>query len=98
MTTRSMALPVEPGARGFGFFLTRILSDREAFYAEVDAGQGLGTRLAQSALALIGFSALYGAVAATTFVGAEGATKSARTGGVSEGALATPAAVTPRTR
>jgi len=60
MNAPSMTVPAD---RGLGGFLHRILSDRETFFAEVEAGVGLGAKLRASFATLVGLSALYGAVA-----------------------------------
>lgn len=57
------AVGAAPGASGFGAFLAQILSDREQFYAEVAAGDGLAAKLRHAMLTLIGLLALYGAAA-----------------------------------
>lgn len=48
---------------GFAAFLTQILSDRERYFAEVVAGEGLAAKLWHSALTLVVLCALYGAAA-----------------------------------
>lgn len=48
---------------GVGRFVTQVLSDREQFYAEVAAGEGLAGKLAHAAVTLVVLSALYGAAA-----------------------------------
>jgi hypothetical protein len=44
-------------------FLTKILSDRELFFAEVAEGEGLRRKLVHALWTLVGLSALYGAAA-----------------------------------
>jgi len=48
---------------GLGGFLRQILSDREQFYAEVDASEGLGAKLSYSLGTLAVCCAVYGAAA-----------------------------------
>jgi hypothetical protein len=61
--TPSHVTPVPPVTSGLGRFLHGILSDREQFYAEVAAGEGLGATLGAAAATLVVFCALYGAAA-----------------------------------
>jgi hypothetical protein len=61
--TSSPTVTAQPGRTGFGEFLTQILSDRERFFAEVEAGEGLSAKLWYSACTLIVLCALYGAAA-----------------------------------
>src|SRR5438045_3621279 len=48
---------------GFGFYLGRILSDRERFFAEVAEGQGLREKLVHALWILVALCGLYGAAA-----------------------------------
>lgn len=61
----SHPLTAEPrGSRlGFGEFLTQVLSDRDRFFTEVAAGEGLVAKLWYSACTLVALCALYGAAA-----------------------------------
>src|SRR5262249_19574993 len=63
--TAASATPVASTAAHSGprTFLTQILSDREAFFGEVVAGEGVRTKLAHALGTLVGLSALYGAAA-----------------------------------
>jgi hypothetical protein len=65
MTTASTSslATAESGHSGLGGFLTRILSDREQYFAEVAAGEGLGAKLVYATATLVGLCALYGAAA-----------------------------------
>jgi len=56
----SSAGRVEPVPGGF---FAQVLSDRDRFFAEVAAGEGLAAKLRYSTLTLVGFCALYGAAA-----------------------------------
>jgi hypothetical protein len=51
------------GSTGLGGFLREILSDRDQFYAEVDACDGLGAKLLYSIFTLVVCSGIYGAAA-----------------------------------
>jgi hypothetical protein len=60
------SLPASTAARsasGYGFFLSRLLSDREQFFAEVADGRDLGGKIARSLWTLVGLGAFYGAAA-----------------------------------
>ncbi len=61
----SVATPasVVPPAGGYRLFLSRLLSDREQFFAQVTESEGLGTTIAHGLATLIALSALYGAAA-----------------------------------
>src|SRR6186713_1763406 len=59
----SPALSAAPPRSGFASFVAQLLSDRERFYAEVEAGESLGAKLGSSLLALVSLAALYGAAA-----------------------------------
>ena len=61
--TSSPTVTAHPGRSGFGEFLTQILSDRERFYAEVEAGEGLSAKLWYATCTLVVLCALYGAAA-----------------------------------
>jgi hypothetical protein len=52
-----------PARSGLGAFVRQILSDREQFFAEVEAGEGLRAKLLYSLGVLSALSALYGAAA-----------------------------------
>jgi hypothetical protein len=52
-----------PGRSGFGEFLTQILSDRDHYFTEVVAGEGLRAKLWYSTCTLVALCALYGAAA-----------------------------------
>ena len=63
--TAGPATPVASAASatGYGAFLAQILSDRDRFFGEVAAGEGLRHKLARALWTLLGLSALYGAAA-----------------------------------
>jgi hypothetical protein len=61
--TPSHLTNAEPGGSGFGAFLMQLLSDRDRFFAEVAAGEGLARKLRYSAGTLVVLCALYGAAA-----------------------------------
>jgi len=64
MTAMSIpAATVPPVNRGFGGFVTLILSDRDRFFAEVAAGEGLAAKLVHATTSLVVLGALYGAAA-----------------------------------
>ena len=52
-----------PGASGYGLFLSRLLSDREQFFAEVADGRDLGGKISHSLVTLLVLCAFYGASA-----------------------------------
>src|SRR5262249_5117684 len=60
--TSTTSYPVVASS-GLGGFLKQILSDRDQFYAEVDACEGLGAKLGYSLGTLVICCALYGAAA-----------------------------------
>jgi hypothetical protein len=64
-TTPTYPLTDEPPASPAGVegFLTQILSDRERYFAEVVADQGVGTKLRAALVTLVALTALYGAAA-----------------------------------
>ena len=59
----TVATVSSPASSGFGLFVTQLLSDRERLYAEIEAGEGLGAKLAYAFLTLAALTALYGAAA-----------------------------------
>ena len=63
--TAAPATPIASAASatGYGAFLTQILSDRDRFFGEVAASEGLRHKLAHALWTLMGLSALYGAAA-----------------------------------
>ncbi len=61
--TTSPSVAAEPRSSGFGAFLAQMLSDRERYFTEVVAGEGLATKLWYSTWTLISLCALYGAAA-----------------------------------
>jgi hypothetical protein len=63
MSTPSVPALVPAAGSGFAGFLHRLLSDRERFFAEVEAGSNLGATLRQATAILVVLCALYGAVA-----------------------------------
>ena len=62
-TTTSHLAKGATASSGYGLFLRQILSDREHFFAEVDANEGLSAKLWYSVLTLGALCALYGAAA-----------------------------------
>lgn len=62
-STSSHALNAEPRGSSFGDFVMQLLSDRDRFFAEVEAGTGLGVKLVHSTTTLVLLCALYGAAA-----------------------------------
>ncbi len=65
MTTATPSHPADaaPRSSDYGGFLSGLLSDRERFFAEVAAGEGLAAKLRYSAATLVALYALYGAAA-----------------------------------
>ena len=59
----SHPMTAEPARSGFGEFLTQILSDRDRYFTEVVAGEGLRAKLWYSTWTLVALCALYGAAA-----------------------------------
>ena len=57
------ATPAKSADANFANFIMQLLSDRDRFFAEVAAGEGLATKLAYSAGLLFALYALYGATA-----------------------------------
>lgn len=55
--------PLATAPRGAGGFFAQILGDRERYYAEVEAGERLGAKLAHATATLVVLCALYGAAA-----------------------------------
>jgi len=62
-STTSYPTTLAPARTGLGGFVRQILSEREQFFAEVEAGDGLGAKLGYSLGVLVALSALYGAAA-----------------------------------
>ncbi|MEO6462831.1 MAG: hypothetical protein ABIP29_07125, partial [Candidatus Eisenbacteria bacterium] len=62
-STSSHLRNAEPGGSTFGDFVMQLLNDRERFFAEVEAGTGLGAKLAFSTATLVALCALCGATA-----------------------------------
>ena len=62
-STSSHLLNAEPHGSGFGALVMQLLSDRDRFFAEVEAGTGLGAKLVHATAALVLLCALYGAAA-----------------------------------
>ena len=60
--TSTVPAPATPHD-GLGAFIHQVLSDRERFFAEVEAGEGLREKLVSSTATLIVLCALYGAAA-----------------------------------
>src|SRR6185369_9727504 len=63
MSSRPMSIAAPTSSRGYGSFLMLLLSDRDAFYAEVAESDGLGPKLRLSSLTLLLLCAMYGAAA-----------------------------------
>ncbi len=63
MSVATRAPAVTGPAPGYGLFLSRLLSDREQFFAQVAEGRGLARAIGQALATLIALSALYGAAA-----------------------------------
>ena len=63
--TDSQPVPAtaQPGASGYGLFLSQLLSDREQFFAEVADGKHLGSKIRRSLITLLVLCAFYGASA-----------------------------------
>jgi hypothetical protein len=61
-TTATSIAPPAP-VRGFGPFLTQILTDRDRYFGEVAEGERLRHKLGPALWTLVGLSALYGAAA-----------------------------------
>jgi len=63
--TDSQPVPAtaQPGASGYGLFLSQLLSDREQFFAEVADGKDLGSKIKRSLITLLVLCAFYGASA-----------------------------------
>ena len=61
--TSAPHVQAEPTGSGLGSFLTGILSDRDRFFTEVAAGQGLPAKLRSAGATLVTLCALYGAAA-----------------------------------
>jgi len=59
----SVSTPATAPRGDFTTFVTQILSDRERYFAEVTAGEGLGAKLRSAVVTLVGLGALYGAAA-----------------------------------
>jgi hypothetical protein len=74
--TPSEAVAAKPRGSGLGAFLTQILSDRDRFFAEVVAGEGLAGKLRHATATLVALAALYGA-AAGAYAGAAQAASAA---------------------
>jgi hypothetical protein len=61
---QASSIPVSAAPHdGWGAFVHQVLSDRERFFAEVEAGQGLREKLLSSTATLVVLCALYGAAA-----------------------------------
>jgi hypothetical protein len=61
--TTSLSHPRIEGSGSFNVFLTQILSDRERYFTEVTAGEGLASKLTYATATLVVLCALYGAAA-----------------------------------
>ncbi len=67
-TTSTVHAAPRPGASELGTFITQILSDRERYFTEVAAGEGLAAKLRSATVTLVACCALYG-VAAGAYAG-----------------------------
>ena len=63
MNADSSTQPTRPGASGYGLFVSRLLRDRDLFFAEVIEGRDLGSMITRGLTTLITLGGLYGAVA-----------------------------------
>jgi len=63
MDSQPVLATAQPGASGYGLFLSQLLSDREQFFAEVADGRDLGSKIRRSLVILLALCAFYGACA-----------------------------------